>query len=332
MVSRRAVLLGLAFTALAWTADPAAVEFVHLSDTHVANLKIAHPGLGKLLAVKKDAVAHLETALQVVRREVAPSFVLITGDLTDGFGYETPGGRMEYGQIDVFKSIFDRSPVPIYPVLGNHDITQYRYAAGDSKPVTDQSPAADARREWRRLIPNFRDGTYYAFPKQAGRTEYLFIVLDDGEARGRNDEYAATQLAWLRQQIAAHPLDSIILAMHIPLEMAPFWRELKPILANAPNVVLSIAGHRHSDGVEEVDLGARKLLQVRTAALFASDGNWRKLRLCEDRIEIFATGKKDQIEKTLEIRHEAVSARNLFVNPVPDPQVPLSAGWMRRLP
>ena len=109
-------------------------------------------------------------------------------------------------------------------------------------------------------------------------------MLDDGEAKGRNDEFASAQVAWVKAQIAAHPRDAIILAMHIPLPQAPFWPALKPVLADAPNVVLSIAGHRHSDGIEQVDLGARKLVQVRTAAVFAAEGNWRKLRLREDRI------------------------------------------------
>lgn len=157
-------------------------------------------------------------------------------------------------------------------------------------------------------------------------------MLDDGEAKGRNDEYAATELAWLKRQIASHPRDAIILAMHIPLVQAPFWQGLKPILVDAPNVVLSIAGHRHTDGVEEVDLGPRRLTQVRTAALFMDAGNWRKLRLLPDRIEIFATGKPAQLEKTVEVRQAAVLTGKLLVYPVPDPQVPFRPGRMRRLP
>ena len=130
MLCRRAICLGVAIAAALWPADPPSVDFVHLSDTHVANLKIAHPGLARELEAKKDAVPRFFKVLETLRRDVAPSFVLITGDLADAYGYESANGRIVYKQLDVFKSIFDRSPIPIYPVLGNHDLTQYRFAGG----------------------------------------------------------------------------------------------------------------------------------------------------------------------------------------------------------
>ena len=318
--------------AAAWSADPSAVEFVHLSDTHVTNLKIAHPGLAAALEVKKDSTARFSRVLDSLHRDISPAFILITGDLADAYAYEDAGGRLVYRQIEVFQAIFDRSPIPIFPVLGNHDITQYHYAADKPQPVTDQSAAADARREWRRFIPKFQGGTYYTFRKMAGGTGYLFIVLDDGEAKGLNGQFAATQLAWLKEQISAHPRDAIILAMHIPLAQAPFWEGLKRILAESPNVLLSIAGHRHSDSVEDVDLGPRRLTQVRTSALFMREGNWRKLRLRPDRIEIFATGKPEQLEKSIEVKQAPALTGKLLINPVPDAQVPFGSGWMRRLP
>jgi Calcineurin-like phosphoesterase len=331
-LTRRAALLAIAATAAVWSADPSSVEFVHLSDTHVTNLNVAHPGLAASLELKKDSAARFSRVLDSLARDVSPAFLLITGDLVDAYAYDSTGGPLVYRQIEVFQTIFDRSPIPIFPVLGNHDITQYHYAPDKPQPVTDQSAAAEARREWRRSIPNLREGTYYTFHKTAGGTGYLFIVLDDGEAKGRNEGYAAAELAWLKGRIAAHPRDAIILAMHIPLLQAPFWQGLKPILADAPNVVLSIAGHRHTDGVEEVDLGPRRLTQVRTAALFISDGNWRKLRLLPDRIEIFATGKPAVVEKIIEVKRAAALTGKLLVYPAPDAQVPLGPSRVRRLP
>src|SRR5581483_11749618 len=245
MIARRTVVLGLALAIAGWAGSDA-VEFVQLSDIHIAKFKTAHPGLAKELEVKKDGVAHFFSALENLRRDIAPSFLLITGDLSDAYGYEGADGNMVYGQFDPFKSIFDRSPIPIYPVLGNHDITQYKHAADKPKPTGDQSVAADARKEWQRLIPNFRDGTYYTFVKRAGGTEYLFLVLDDGDGPHLHAEYVAQQLRWIQKQIAARPHEPIILAMHIPLLQSDFWPAIKPVLADAPNVVLSIAGHRHS--------------------------------------------------------------------------------------
>jgi hypothetical protein len=133
-------------------------------------------------------------------------------------------------------------------------------------------------------------------------------VLDDGDGPKLNDEFVATELAWIKEQIAAHPNDAIILAMHIPLLQADLWPGLKPVLANAPNVVLSIAGHRHTDGLENVDLGSRILPQVRTAAVFMGEGNWRKFRLREDRIEVFATGKAGEPVKTIQVKRAAAAA------------------------
>jgi 3',5'-cyclic AMP phosphodiesterase CpdA len=332
MLSRRTALLAIAAAAAGWAADAPAVEFAHLSDIHIAKFKTAHPGMAKELDPKKDGVAHFFRALETLRRDVAPSFLLITGDLSDAYGYQGANGQMVYGQFEVFKSIFDRSPIPIFPMLGNHDITQYRVAPGKAKADGDQSIAGDARREWRRLIPNFRESTYYAFHKTAGATDYLFLVLDDGDGPGLNAGYVAEQLAWIKEQIAAHPQGPIVLAMHIPLQGADFWPGLKPVLADAPNVVLSIAGHKHTDGMDYVDLGSRKLVEVRTAALFMSDGNWRKMRLREDRIEIFATGRKDRIEKTVDANPAGALARKLPINPVANAQVPLGAGPVLRLP
>src|SRR5262249_2571275 len=124
MLPRRTALLGLILAAAVWAADPQ-LDFVQLSDIHIAKFCTAHPRFAKDFEPKKDAVAHFKAALDTVRRDVAPAFLLITGDLSDAYGFEGAGGEMVYGQFEVFKSFFDGCPIPIYPALGNHDITQY---------------------------------------------------------------------------------------------------------------------------------------------------------------------------------------------------------------
>lgn len=203
------------------------------------------------------------------------------------------------GQIDVFKAIVERSHAAVYPALGNHDLTHYRYVEGKPAPAADQSVAPAARREWSRSLAQFRSGTYYAFRKQVARTGYLLLALDNGETAATLSPYGTQQMAWLKEQIASHPGDTVILAMHIPLQQNTFSNAVKAIIADAPNVALTIAGHRHTDGVEDLDLGARSLTQVRTAALFVSEDNWRVIRLREDRIEIAATGKPEELVKTI---------------------------------
>ena len=331
MCRRRTVLLAFVLSIAAWSADPASIEFVHLSDTHVTNLKIAHPGIAAALETKKDSAARFSRVLDSLQ-QVSPSFILITGDLIDAYSYDSPGGKPMYRQIEVFKAIFDRSPIPIFPVLGNHDLTQYHAAADTGKPATDQSVAADARREWRRSIPNFREGTYYTFRKAVGGTGYLFIVLDDGEAKGRDEGFAATELAWLKAQIAAHPHDAIVVAMHIPLLQAPFWQGLKPILADAPNVVLSMPAIGTA-------MAWKRWTWVRAGWCRCAPrpSSWARaigasFRLRPDEIDIFATGKPEQLEKTVAVKPAAVLTGKLLVNPVADPQVPLRPIRMGRLP
>jgi hypothetical protein len=306
--TRRLWLLALFTGASVWSADPV-LDFVQVTDAHLICEGI-HPGIAATLDLKKDSAAHLTAVIHTLSADPAPAFVLLTGDLIDAYTYDGPSGHPVSGPMDAFHAIVENSPIPIFLSLGNHDITSYHYQAGKATPSNDQNQAADARQAWMRTIPSFRGGTYYAFRKTVGHTGYLFLVLDDGDGPGRSQDFVSAQVAWLKGQIAAHGRDSIILAMHIPLERANLWTAAKPLLAGAPNVVLAIAGHRHSDGLEDVDLGTRKLPQVRTAALFTSADNWRRFRLHEDRIEVSATGKAAEIVKTIAIeRAMAAGAR-----------------------
>ena len=78
-------------------------------------------------------------------------------------------------------AIFDRSRIPIFPVLGNHDLTRYRLSTTGEELVDDQTVAAEAREVWKRSLASFQEGTYYSFVREVGRTAYRFLVLDDGE-------------------------------------------------------------------------------------------------------------------------------------------------------
>jgi hypothetical protein len=143
---------------------------------------------------------------------------------------------------------------------------------------------------------------------RVGRTDYLLVVLDDGEAVNRDRAYAERQIRWLKEQVAGHRSGPVIVTMHIPLQQAPYGAEIRAVLDGAPQVALAIAGHRHTDGVEEVDLGSRKVTQVRTAALFLNAGNVRRFRLLEDRIEVFRTGQPHELEKVVQLAGMAMPA------------------------
>jgi hypothetical protein len=50
-------------------------------------------------------------------------------------------------------------------------------------------------------------------------------------------------------------------------------------------------------------------MQVRTAAFGYGVSNWRRIRLCEDRIEVFAPGRPDRVEKTVAVAAVRAAAR-----------------------
>lgn len=282
--------------ALAWCADPT-LDFVHLTDTHVLQLAGVHPQITATRVAKRNTATGLPRVLRQLAKDPASAFVLITGDLTDAYSYESASGGIVSGQMETLRAIFESSPLPIFPLLGNHDITRIRH--GETKPATDQQIAADIRGQWRSMFPAFRNGTYYSFERTVGRTSYCFIMLDDVETEGLNPEFAAGQVRWLREQLAAHRSGRIIVAMHIPLASAPYRSDLEAAIGSAPNVALILAGHRHNDAMDELALGGRQVLAVRTAALFMGDSHWRKIRLREDRIEVFATGSATEVARTV---------------------------------
>ena len=300
---RRRVLIRecLAFLLIAPSWAGEFLDFYHLSDTHVSHLAGVDARIVATLAQKRDANQHLSAALDRFARDPAPpAFVVITGDMVEGYSLAAAKGGMVGSQIETFQKLIDGSRVPVYPTLGNHDLTQYQ--AGSEKASGDQSGAASARRTWMRVVPRFREGTYYAFTQSAGRVTYRFLMLDDGEAEGLDAPFAQAQAAWAKQQAASHPNEKIVLAMHIPLATAPYSKTLRDALAGAGNIMLILAGHRHADGFEEIEIGSRIVPQVRTAALFLSEHNCRRVRLYEDRIEVSATGRPDAIQWKFPVR------------------------------
>ena len=97
-----------------------------------------------------------------------PAFALITGDLIEGHRFEGASGQDVTGQIEAFARIATASRVPIMPGLGNHDLTSYKASA--AKPAADLSGAGQSRQDWARALPAFRNGVYYSFCRDVGRT------------------------------------------------------------------------------------------------------------------------------------------------------------------
>lgn len=287
---RRFFLLFLFLCVASWAAGPY-VDFVQVTDTHVNDFGSLTQKQAASMAAKKNANTCLETALKHFNAAPAPGFVLITGDLIDAF----ENGRQAKIPLGLLQGLLKQSTVPVFPLLGNHDLRHYEGDTAKRVVMTDE-----ARKEWTKALPQFRGGTYYSFRKQVGHTGYLFLLLDDADTT-KNTKFAASEFAWMKQQISGHPADTVIIVMHIPLPMAPIADGLKALLAQTPNVALIIAGHRHIDAIEQVDAGSNHITQVLTAALFRSADDFRRFRLKEDGIEVSETGKPEVIVKTIPV-------------------------------
>ena len=301
-MSRRlwwAWVAGLVLAAGAAGQGGSALDFIQLTDTHVTELRGVAPALAKtrghFSGSGKALGEYFEALADPVGRPYRPAFFLITGDLIDAFRFAGAGGGQVDGQIAAFRRATSRSPAPLYLALGNHDITDWGLAAGE--PDSDQSSAGEARAAWIAAEESFRRGTYYNFEKHVGSTAYLFLVLDNAYNSGR---IADEQMAWLRRQVEGQGQRVLILAMHIPLGEDANSRAIKSALS-AARVALVLAGHRHSNGIEEIPLGGGQAVQVRTAAFGYGASNWRRIRLLDGRIEVFATGQPDRLERTMAV-------------------------------
>ena len=191
-------------------------------------------------------------------------------------------------------------------LLGNHDITHYSVGAV-GKPAADQAFAGEARAAWTVAMPCFRQGTYYAIEQQVGATPYVVLMLDNGySAAGAKEapgfQLAHEQLYWLRRQTEKHAKAVIVVALHVPLGRDAGSEAIKGAVAGTRNVALILAGHNHKDAIDDVALGETTAVQVRTAAFGYGVNNWRRIILHPERIEIFATGKQDVVEKTIPVR------------------------------
>jgi 3',5'-cyclic AMP phosphodiesterase CpdA len=301
------VLLG----AIAAQQNTSIVEFIHVSDTHVVDLKGVAAPLIKAREHFADGERRLAALLAGAGRPASASFALITGDLTDAFSYNAANTGVVHGQIEAFRRAIARSPIPLFLVLGNHDIQHYGLAADGVKPAGDQSIAVAARAAWTRSAECFRDGTYYEFSKLAGDTRYVFLMLDNGYTASGSTEQPAIRIAheqlhWLHRRADANRDAVLILAMHIPLGQDATSQAIRGAVAGASNLALVLAGHNHRDQVEELALGKSAPIQVRTAALGYGTHNWRRIRLLPDAIEVYKTGTQKEIERTIPIGTKAV--------------------------
>jgi 3',5'-cyclic AMP phosphodiesterase CpdA len=287
MMRRISVLIAAA----ALAASAQTVEFIQITDTHVMRIEGIHPVLVPQRQANLASASQLEGWLESLR-QTPPAFIIHTGDMLEAFRYDDAGGRAVEGQIERFLAIGKRSPAPMYLALGNRDVSWYRAADGRQVVVRDSTVTSEARAAWRRQAECFSGGTWYSFEKRAGAATYLFAVLDNSETSDRS--IVDRQLTWFRKTISEAKASAVVVAAHIPLEENAFGAAVKEILSGFDKPVLILAGHRHTDAVEELSSAPRRV-QVRTASFTGGKSSSRRIVLTSNGIDVHATNEPDRL-------------------------------------
>ncbi|MBM3477528.1 MAG: hypothetical protein FJX75_30020, partial [Armatimonadetes bacterium] len=184
-------------------------SFIHMSDTHIpysttANVMREAKGLGPIEMAPYGITAP------------APSFVLVTGDLTE-FG----GGN---GSWERFIGVMEEIGLPFYSVSGNHDNTW------------------DSCRP--RIAARYR-APYYSFDHGGVH----FVGLDSASPQDPRPGFGREELLWLKEDLAKlAPGTPVILFYHHPPgnEFAsPYDRYRLYDLLRGHNVVVHLVGHGH---------------------------------------------------------------------------------------
>lgn len=171
---------------------PARWRFAHLSDPHV----------------EPATAARLRAALEGAAGRAA-DFALVSGDLVfDALRADAATARTRYAAYD---AVAAASPVPIRPVIGNHDVfgIDRRW-----------SHATVGEPGYGKALYEEREGPRYsAFNR--GQVHFLVldtIGVDDTRYYGRLDE---AQLEWIRRELRYVPAGlTVVTVGHIPLRSA----------------------------------------------------------------------------------------------------------------
>ena len=195
------------------------MKIIHLSDTHI---------LGKLRdnLFGLSPIQRLKKALKSINKNHKDaSFIVITGDLVD---YATPQAY------EIFNSVVNRSKIPVYPILGNHD----------------------NRELFKKYHPKLFNENFVQYDFVLEDKAFIFLdTLDQGKESGK---LCKIRLKWLKSKLKEHKTkDTYIFMHHHPIECglhefdtnANFKtaKEFWDLLSNYNNIKHITFGHIHRD-------------------------------------------------------------------------------------
>jgi len=306
------------------------VTIVHISDTHICELADYHPVIAEDRQHYGSSFGPLKKFFNTVPKKLEADIVVLTGDIIDCYEAETTDGKMVAGQVEKFIELYNLCPVPLYMVLGNHDI--FTYSIEQDLIKESQHNSQQARAAWIRNISCFKNGTYYARTYKVGATKYRLIFLDDGfylKDSQMGNLWDVQQLDWLNYQLGQSKDEKVILFMHICIPVGdtnkdgvcfskpqgwPFKdtyeKGIMKILNTSPSIIAAFVGHNHRNIIEDIPFPAgHKITQIETAAFGLDPNNWRIVELKEDNITVYRQGQMD-IEKKISFETKQLPAKN----------------------
>ncbi|NMC36982.1 MAG: hypothetical protein GYA41_01520 [Bacteroidales bacterium] len=298
---------------------PDTVTFIQITDTHYSNLTGYHPVFVRERIWFSRSAGLLSGFLKTVPEKHDADFIVVTGDNIDFYEAETTTGSMLGTQIEQYSEFIGNNGIPIYLVLGNHDLTSYRVTS-DSNTTNNQLKAGKARSIWMRNFDCFREGTYYSRTFKVDTVDFRLIFLDnsyyatqevsDGVMQFVMDPY---QLLWLNNELQASPDDVELIFMHMPLPFAKasdkdipveqlseytskskYYTLLNVLDSNKAYARIIFAGHRHFNSINNYTLrDGGTITQVMTGALSYDPGAWRIVKLTADKVIISYPGNPE---------------------------------------
>jgi 3',5'-cyclic AMP phosphodiesterase CpdA len=269
-------------------------RFVQISDFHLASPMDGRWNNGVMGTMMPDVMRCLRRDL----RELAPEFLLATGDLADS----TTRDKVFAG-----RDFMDWLGCAYYPMGGNHDFATESSRGWFREAYHARLPGGRTYYSFTRHGVHFvvldawwmwRDGSLR--PGLEGRTR---TITSPGEERGRW-ALPMEQLAWLDAELGVHEAQPAIVACHYPAIAIPD-RLRRPGMADAgrlengddlisiirrhANVRAVFSGHLHMNIIEVVE----GVTHVVTSALAEYPTEYREVAVHDDRLEVTTRALSD---------------------------------------
>ncbi len=284
------------------------LSFLHISDIHlIFDIEMFQKDLAQDRSIYGNSVNRLKEFIKKIPKETGADFVVATGDLIDIYEGELAEGGMLDFQSKQFTHLLDKSKVPVYLALGNHDIASYSWE--DNARRSNQNCVEQARTSWTRNADCFKDGIYYSRIFKVGGITYRLIFLNNAyntflpELNITYPFVDKIQLCWLEEQLQESNDDVELIFMHIPITSESTKPESScefySVLTRNPSAKLIFAGHNHKNRITDFSSSEnKKITQIQTAGFAQSSKHWRLIRLTENKVLVSFPGS---IENEMEV-------------------------------